>query len=364
MPKKPANAATAPPEFFFVKELAGEAPPVFAAMQRLYSQATDLFGFVPWHLLDESELVLTRDSVSGELWCCSVMGSLGEVRSMHAYRGEEGLRLFRKMAAEEIADPGKALTSMDCLYVELVPRQELKRQDRELLAALGHPRGRNLVSPVFRAIRPGFHPWFVNAEEARTLAECIRAVVVICTAIASKAEENFWDSEGVYPLVTRAEGAEPRYNVDLVKPVLPLERRAEPVKIPEELLGQLRGRDYALRGAMELEYIFSGAAVGKPNERPSCAAIALAVDADSGIVYAPEATDSTVAPEVALARVFLAAVKETGVLPREVRVRSLRHKASLAALMESCGVKIRVMNRLPAADQACEHLLGFLGGAR
>ncbi|MDR5729209.1 MAG: hypothetical protein RB191_17465 [Terriglobia bacterium] len=113
--------------------------------------------------------------------------SLGEVRSMHVYRGEEGLRLFRKMAAEEDADPGNALTSMDCLYVELVPRQELKRQDRELLAALGHPRGRNLVSPVFRAIRPGFHPWFVNAEEARTLAECIRAVVVICTAPS----ENF-----------------------------------------------------------------------------------------------------------------------------------------------------------------------------
>jgi hypothetical protein len=364
MPKKPANAMTAPPEFFFVKELAGETPPTFAAMRRLYSLATDLFGLVPWQLLDESKLVLTRDSVSGELWYCSVMGSLGEVYSMHAYRGEEGLRLFRKMAAEKIVDPGEVLTSMDCLYVELVPRQELKRQDRELLAALGHPRGRNLLSPVFRAIRPGFHPWFVNAEEALTLAECIRAVVVICTAITNQAGENFWEGEGVYPLVTRADGAEPRYNVDLVKSVLPPELPTEPVKLPEELMGPLRGRDYALRGVMELGYTFSGAVIGKANERPSCAAIALAVDADSGIVYAPEVTDSTVAPEVALARVFLAAVQGTGVLPREVRVRSQQHKASFASLMESFGVKIRVMNRLPAAEQACQHLLEFLGGAR
>lgn len=74
-----------------------------------------------------------------------------------------------------------------------------------------------------------------------------------------------------------------------------------------------------------------------------------------------EATDSTVAPEVALARVFLAAVQGTGVLPCEVRIRSQRHKASLAALMESFGVKIRIMKRLPAADQACKHLLRFLG---
>jgi len=36
---------------------------------------------------------------------------------------------------------------MHCLSVEFVPRKELKRQDRELLAALGHPQGRGLASP-------------------------------------------------------------------------------------------------------------------------------------------------------------------------------------------------------------------------
>jgi hypothetical protein len=352
MPKKPSIAATAPPDLFFVKELAGETPPTFAAMQRLYGLATDLFGLIPWQMLDESELIIARDSQSGELWYCSVMGSLGEVYSMHAYRGEEGLRLLRKIEAEEIADPGEVLTSMDCLYVEFVPRLEVRRQDRDLLAALGHPRVRNGVSPIFRAIRSGFHPWFVNANEARTLAECIRAVIVVCTAIANRTEVKFWDGTGVYPLVTRMEGPEPRYNVDLVKPVLTPEPPATPVKLPEEVLRELRGRDYAIRGAMELEYIFSGAAVGKTNARASCAAIA------------PEATDSTVAPEVALARVFLDAVQSTGVFPHEVRVRSQKHKASLAALMESFGVNIRVMNRLPAAEQACSHLLGFLERAR
>lgn len=165
MPKRPASAATAPPKTFFMKELAGETPPSFAAVKRLYSLATDLFGFVPWQLLDESELIVTRDSVSGELWYCSVMGSLGEVYSMHAYRGERGLSLLRKMANEEI-EPVEALSSMDCLYVEAVRQQELTRQDRKLLAACSHPRTRKMMAPIFRAIRPGFHPWFVNAEEA------------------------------------------------------------------------------------------------------------------------------------------------------------------------------------------------------
>ena len=149
---------------------------------------------------------------------------------------------------------------MHCLSVEFVPRRELKRQDRELLAALGHPQGRGLASPIFRVIRPGFHPWFVNAEEARILAECIRSVVVVCAAIANQKDANFWDSDDTYPVVTRADIAEPRYIIDLFKPVLPAQPFVASVNLPEELLRPLRRRDYAVRGAMELEYVFSGTA--------------------------------------------------------------------------------------------------------
>ena len=283
---------------------------------------------------------------------------------LDAGRGEEGLRLFRSIASEDLFEPGEVLASMHCLSVEFVPRRELKRQDRELLAALGHPQGRGLALPIFRVIRPGFHPWFVNAEEARILAECIRSVVVVCAAIANQKDANFWDSDDTYPVVTRADIAEPRYIIDLFKPVLPAQPFVASVNLPEELLRPLRRRDYAVRGAMELEYVFSGTAVGKAHERTACVAIALAVDADTGIVYAPEATNTSVPPAEALARVFLKAVQSNRVFPREVRLRSQKHAASLGPLMESFGVKLRVAKRLPAAEEARAHLLGFMGGKR
>lgn len=110
------------------------------------------------------------------------------------------------------------------------------------------------------------------------------------------------------------------------------------MKLPEALLSRLRGRDYPVRGIMELEYIFSGASVGKANERSSCAAIALAVDADSGRVHAPGVTDSTVPPADALAKFLVDAVQTTGFLPRKIHLRNRRHKASSAALMDSFGV--------------------------
>ena len=44
------------------------------------------------------------------------------------------------------------------------------------------------------------------AGEARTLAECIRAVIVVCAAVASQERVQFWELTDTYPMVTRREG--------------------------------------------------------------------------------------------------------------------------------------------------------------
>ena len=281
---------------------------------------------------------------------------------MHAYIGAEGLRQFRKMEAEEIADPGEFFASTHCVYVEFVPKAELLRQDRELLAALGHPQGRGLASPIFRTMRPGFLPWFVTEDEARTLAECIRAVIVICAAVTSQESMKFWELADTFPMVTRMEGPEPRYHVEMFHSILPPEPPIAPARLAEETLLAIRGQDYAVRGVMELDLTYSGASIGKKGERNACASVAMAVDAESGMVLAPEVTDSRVPAGDTLAKVFLKAIQPSRTLPKEVRVRSEKFKDSLAPLMESFGVTVRVANRLPASDEARSHLLGFFRG--
>jgi hypothetical protein len=362
MPKKRIVSAPVPPEQCFAKELAGETPPSFSAMERLYRLAADLFGLRPWQVLDEDNLIAVHDSVTGELRYCSVMGALGEVFSMHAYIGAEGLLQFRKMEADEITDPGEFIASSHCIYVEFVSKAELLRQDRELLAALGHPQGRGMASPIFRTMRPGFLPWFVNEEEARILAECIRAVIVVCASMASRKNVDFWNVDDTYPMVTRAKGPKPRYHVEMFHAILPPEPPVVPVLLAKETLSAIRGQDYAVRGVMELDLTYSGAAIGKKGERNACATIAIAVDAESGMVLAPEVTDSSIPAGDTLAKVFLKAIQTTRTLPREVRVRSQKLKDSLAPLMESFGVTVRVASKLPASDEARASLLGFLGG--
>src|ERR1035438_6131740 len=67
MPKKRTAFSAVFPDRCFVRELAGETPPSFSAMERLYGLASKLYGLRPWQLLDESNLIVVRDSVSGEL---------------------------------------------------------------------------------------------------------------------------------------------------------------------------------------------------------------------------------------------------------------------------------------------------------
>ena len=329
-------------------------------MCRLYELASRLFSLRPWQFLDESQLIAVRDSGSGEFCYCSVMGALGQVYAIHGYIGSQGLRAFRRLEAEELTEPGEFFAIMHSVYVEFVPRSELEKQDRELLKMLDHPTGRDVAAPIFRAHRPGFQPWFVTAAEADTLAECLHAVIVVASAAARQKEVRFWDKVDTYPIVTRVEGTEPRDQIDVLEFRLPPAPSIPPASLDQKSLEALRGHDHAVRGTMELDHIFSGAPIGKKNERKACASIALAVDADSGVVYAPEISDASVARADILASVFFKAVQSSRTLPQHVRVRSQELKDGLVPLMQSFGIKVQVAKQLPASDLARAHLLNFL----
>jgi hypothetical protein len=161
MPKRNTDSVPGNPSQFFVKELSGETPPAFSTMEKLYGLATQLYALHPWRLVNENQLVLVRDSSTGETCYCSVMGQLGEVLAMHAYRGRESYRLFRRLEDGDAISPSEFLAGQHSVYVDFVPSTEMDGEDRKMLKAVGHPRA-SKIGPIFRAIHPGFHPWFVT----------------------------------------------------------------------------------------------------------------------------------------------------------------------------------------------------------
>jgi hypothetical protein len=87
----------------------------------------------------------------------------------------------------------------------------------------------------------------------------------------------------------------------------------------------------------------------------------LAVDAQSGFVYAPEVSSPEPSKGDVLMRVILRAIESACALPREVHVRGGEFKLLLEPLAEALGFSVKVMKSLPALDFAKCDLLEMMG---
>jgi hypothetical protein len=349
---------------FFADALSGETPPSFATLEKLYVLSSQLYALKPWYIVNENQLILIRGSATGETCYCQVMGSLGEVVAVHAYIGVESYRLFRRVAAGEVSGAGDFFEVQHGLSVEFVPARELKPQDRKLLNALRHPI-RSGASPIFRASRPGFFPWYVTEGEARLLEECLRAVLVICSAVSAQPELNYWDRLYSYPLVSQVEekDGKVRYSVETVEVTLPPEPPLAPARLGAEQLGRLRNRDFPVRGTWELDHFSSSAKIGEKNERKACVRVAVAVDSHSGFLFSPELVSPEVSIADGLAMVIVRAAEASRALPKEIRVSNHKLKECLSPIAEVFGLSVRVVRSLPALAEAREALLQMLAGS-
>jgi hypothetical protein len=351
------------PERFFEKELVGEEPPSFATMQKLYNLARELLVRHPWDLLTEDQLVLVEGVASQELCFCSVMGALGQVRALHVYIGPEGYRLFRRLHGGERMTAGEFFAAQCSVYVEFVRLGELTAADRGLLEVMGHLLKRGTLAPIFRSVRPGYHPWYVTEGEAQMLAECQQALIAICDIRKAKPALDFWEKESVYPLLSRRakEGIEAKYEIGLVDAPsfsLPIPDFGA---IDEARIQRIRDSRHPLQGVLEVDHFYGAGMIGEKNQRKSCFRMALAVDAKSGFVYAPEVSSPRPSTGDVLMRVILRAIESTCALPREVHVRSGEFKVLLEPLAQALGFSLRVMKSLPALDFAKCQFLEMMG---
>ena len=98
-----------------------------------------MITITPWQFLEDQDLVLLKSPLSDETCYCSLLGAPGEVFSLHAYRGDDSYRYFRKMAAGRSISIGEFYASLRGVYVEFVGLSELTQPDRELAQTFEHP---------------------------------------------------------------------------------------------------------------------------------------------------------------------------------------------------------------------------------
>ncbi len=359
---QPKPPSASPPERFFQKELAGEEAPSFKTMQALFKQSAAIHMVQPWKLLEEDQLVLFQES--GHLCFCSVMGALGEASAVQIYVGAESYSWFLKMHAGEEISVGDYFGHQHSIFVHYVAPSELTRADRELVTFMGHPLAKGTQAPQFRTIRPGYHPWFVTESEARILARGLQSVLAVADYAVQNPDADFWDDEGVYPVIEFT-AEHPDRSEYVIKQMAAPGTTATMPKLPgldqHRIQSILDGR-LPSAGTLEVDHFYSAASIGATYERKACMRVALAIDSKTAIAFPPQVGAPEESTGNMLQEVLLSAIEAKRALPVAIHVLNREFKIVLDPLAEALGFRIKVTDSLPALQFARSELEAMLGG--
>jgi len=349
-------------EAFFTAQLKGEQPPSRATMELLYGLAAKIAERHPWKRLADTALVLVEGLLPGDLSYCSFMGALGQVFSMHAYVGREGLRGFRKIERGDPITAGELWAQTRCLFIEFVRPGGLTAPDRVVLRSLGHPVRPGVWSPIYRSIRRGYHPWYITNEEGILLAKCAEAALGFLD-VMEREPKNYWDSPDRYPVVVQDGGKAGGYEVRAVR----LPAAEEPIPVIPNLdstrVGRILAEGLPRRGVLQLGQIYGAAGIGKKNERKACFRAVVAIDAETGFAHRPSALAPECSDGEALLEGIYGAVEGSRMLPVTIQVGNAESKLLLEPLARALGIGVEVRKALPAFEMARRSMLEMFGDA-
>ncbi|MFQ6058216.1 MAG: hypothetical protein ACE5MB_04955, partial [Anaerolineae bacterium] len=302
---------------------------------------------------------------TGEIGYCCVLGALGEVFALAVYLGTEGLESYMRVATEPplAALPETIETALmqKCLMVSFADREELTNQDRQVIKRLGLKfRGRNQW-PLFRSYRPGYHPWYLTADEARFLTLALQQATEVCLRfeedpyLFDPPQEDLWfvrvPQETEQGLSWRDAWLEPA----------PLEREEfVTVPIDEFRLARLKKAATLMQAIWEMDFFLSPTPVqDKRGERPYYPYMTMTVDHGSGFIFGGD----LVSPETYLAEVperFLALAERLKRLPAEIWVKKDEAYELLEPITSRLGIRLYLVDRLEALEEARAALGQFM----
>jgi hypothetical protein len=361
--KTPSPKDPVSPDLFFEKELAGESALTRATATKLYDLGADFYALRPWDVLSDQDLIMLEVPDTGEMCYCSVMGALGQVFSLQVYIGPEGYQLFKRVAVGQPITAGEFFASLRSVSVEFVASGELTPPDRRLLRAFSHPFRKGVVCPMFRAGRPGYHPWHVTEDEGRLLALCLQTVLVFCNHLLSHRAVAYWGKEDIYPLVSLDTGR--RHNRKCKVTLTPAQWTPlnifGPSDYDKDRVARILKKGHPVTNILEVDHFYGAATFGGKHERPACMRVAIATDARSGFAFPPVLGEPSDTKGDLLVRVVLGAIESAASIPQEIRVKGADSAMALSSLANVLGLSVQVAESLPALEEFKQHMLRMMG---
>ncbi len=337
-----------------------EELPTNEQWRRLYETAALVKELSPWKWMTETDVFGVQDPNTEEIGFVSVMGLLGEHYGVSLYPNPRALYDFWALEEAGPQINPDALLEIPQLQTSFEDRGELDNRDRKVIKELGFKfRGRK-GWPMFRSYRPGFFPWFLEAEEARSLAEALDQLLEVAPRFKEDRSLLVPEDERSYLVrVVHQEGST-RVWEDTVMEVPPPEPVSIQIKMDPEVLESFESLPHS---GHELEmdlFMFPTPIQGEKGVRPVFPYMLLVVDAGSGMVVGTELLEAAPSLEAMWGSVPLAVARQlTGLAlrPEQVTVGSELLFGLLQPLAESARFELKWSPFLPALYEAKEALL-------
>lgn len=147
--------------------------------KELYDAAAEFRDLKPWELMSSGDLFAVKNPEDGEIAYCCIMGELGEVFSLTAYLGSDGIRGYLEIVNDTNGVNPEAMHIQNCLMASFEDRDSLDKQDLKVIKEIGYKFRGKKQWPVFRAFEPGYFPWFLNPKEVRFLTLLLRQAIEV-----------------------------------------------------------------------------------------------------------------------------------------------------------------------------------------
>jgi len=334
--------------------------PTKSDWEKLYQAAVKLQKVAPWTWMQNEDLFAVENPASGEMGYCTLMGYCQEIFGMDIFLGARGYDRYLEIIASEAEaqDSDKTLETPTLLLL-FGSRLELHKRDLDVIRSLGLQfRGRT-AWPLFRSLRPGYAPYFLDREEAVYFTAAMEQALVVADKVRYEGLDLFEEVDE--DLVFTRYYRNGRWKEEWRKPeYLPLET-AQPEAIDavnEAELLLLRNSAGKLSGGWELDIFPLPLATGTASQRPYFPLCFLAADRKQGLITDAICTEPWLTTSQKQDTV-LQFLKKAHPLPQKIWVKSAKIKTILEPITRPLGIDLRI-GSLSMLEEAKAGLLDSL----
>ena len=335
-----------------------ENSPTNEEWRELYEVSLRIKELAPWEWMTETDIFGVQNPENDELGFVSVMGMAGEHYAVSLYLGPEGLYGFWDFEETGPLGSPEGLLEIPQLQASFENRSELREKDRELIKALGFKfRGKH-AWPMFRSYRPGFFPWYLEAEEARFLTQALNQLLDVAPRF--KENPSLLEPPADESYLVRVPRREEKTLIweDRLMDVPPPEPSSIPVSINSQMLATLRSLPPG-RMKLEMDLFMFPAPIRETEARPYFPYMLMMVETQSGMILCNE----MLTPEPSLRamwglvpQIVVHQLASAQIVPKEVTVASELLYQLLEPLAEMLRFKLKQSSTLPNLHPAKEFL--------